>query len=113
MSTFLGEPHLRVTVNRLRSGQPRPYADSEDVYQILVEHIPYGKTTWVPEWHPAMIEQVARGAVRAPDDGPHPWPQHRTDYVRHVLANGQTSEIAPERSTTGIVEIRIVEPYVD
>lgn len=46
----------RYTVNRIRSGQPRPYADHIDEFDLLIEWIPYSKEA-VPQWVPNDLNE--------------------------------------------------------
>lgn len=53
----------RFTIECLRSGQPRPYADHEGVYRIAVEWIAYQTNEW--EMNEGFIEEKVKKVARA------------------------------------------------
>ena len=104
---------------RIRSGQPRPYADHERVYRV--EHWHYNELTgegsiwdW-PSWahydeddtesYNVDFVELAKGIARVTryplkaDLGRDDWHMSYLDYAKVV--------------EPGVVEIRVVEPYID
>ena len=118
------ELETRIEIRAIAHGQPRAYADRQDIYEVTVwnrrylrKSLPSGAYTRLERcWHPKMLEQIALGAVRAPS-GRQAGAQHAfdsfTDYVHHVDRDGREYTAAPNRSKTGTVRIRIVHPYTD
>lgn len=52
----------RLTVENIRAGQPRPYADSIYEFTIFAEWIPYGKTELEPvKWIELIFISHAKG----------------------------------------------------
>jgi hypothetical protein len=112
-----------IEVRGLAHGQPRSYADRQDIYEVTVQTQGYVRVEGQrqPEWqlgictHPKMLEQIARGAVRAPDGLGRSTEAFRsyTAYVHHVAQDGTELVDDPEYSETGTVRIRIVTPYCD
>jgi hypothetical protein len=119
-------PNLIVTVTDLQRGQPRPYADHQHIAEVKVEERRYFSTD--PHWriapcpHVDRLEMLALAVLNAPT-ARRDWNnqeyrdrnfwQSYTDYVHHVNQNGEEIKETPKSSLTGIVRIRIVEPYVD
>lgn len=109
---------MRVTFNTIRSGQPRPYADTERVVQVKCEHLPWGKTEWEP-W--SVDEEAARrlaGAVYAlpPKRAEAGFLGSYLDYFNPVDPK-RVNRVGVEDSSfprkTSVWEYRIVEPFTD
>lgn len=49
---------VRVTIEWIQSGQPRPYADSEYIFILFVEWIPYNGKISNDNWEPSKYDEV-------------------------------------------------------
>lgn len=109
---------MRVTFITLRSGQPRPYADSQRIIQFKCEYLPWNKTEWEP-W--PIDEEVARRLAGAFN----PLPPVRSEAGFLGTYLDYFNPVDPKRlnnfdreDSTGVVrasvwEYRIVEPFTD
>lgn len=109
---------MRITFTTIRSGQPRPYADTESVTQIKCEHLPWNKT----EWEPYLVDEEAARRI-AGTFNPLPPKRHEAapfraylDYLtpvdpKRINNIGREDPKAPVRAS--VWEYRIVNPFTD
>lgn len=113
----------RFTIEVLRSGQPRPYADTEHVARVTFEHTDW-KTPRGPfePWY--MTEDIAQdylsipgsGYVRATRKETKDWYSTYLDYVRPLDAKSASEVIDggdPNRKVASVWEFRTVTPFTD
>jgi len=125
----------RVTWEVLRSGQPRPYADTEYVVKVIFEHVPWNSKTkdfepWYMDDDQAREElakipgwsSTTRGTWRN-----HyldsvkllPWCNHFDTYLDYVKPlQVITADLViphgdPKQEMAAIWEFRTVSPYTD
>lgn len=119
----------RITIETLRSGQPRPYADSEHVVRVTLEHVPYAfqaMGTWkVGEWAPQFTTQDSAmeilkglrcGFISTSKMGRSDPFQTYLDYLRPLDAEaggmyGMKHNLKGELAS--IWEFRTVSPFTD
>lgn len=77
----------RYTVSTLRSGQPRPYADTEHVYRVLIESTPFGNGQWSTEFTPLDVGEnwaraICKDLCHWVDNGE--WHETRLAYMKKL-----------------------------
>lgn len=121
----MNKQEWRVTFHVIRSGQPRPYADTEYVAQVRFEHkTPYTTEEKRNEWQSLMVnEQQARMAAQAffgympvTKNERGGWWESYLDYFKpidgkHVDRFGRDNPEGELRATAW--EFRTVTPFTD
>lgn len=116
------QPYDRcIVVRTIRSGQPRPYADTEHVVQLHFLSVPYQKYEWEPDllYSPGAYEQEFGQQIT----------KRVTDHVKHLVGFQRTKEEHARADFNGhfdtyldyvtytgdasIWEARVVTPFTD
>jgi hypothetical protein len=111
---------IRITCEYVRGGQPRPYADTERVVRLTLEHVPY-RASFEPifverewEWEPwsditrSLIEQYARAFCF--------WKKTQQEHLQADFSGHFDTYLDYLRQipdTTNVWEIRTVTPFTD
>jgi hypothetical protein len=109
---------IRITCKYVRGGQPRPYADTEHVVRLTLEHVPYrasGEPIFIErEWEPwtniirSLVEQYARAFCS--------WKKTQQEHLQADF-NGHFDTyldyMIQVPGTTNVWEIRTVTPFTD
>lgn len=95
----------RYTVETLRAGQPRKYADSEYVYRVTIEHqgnagLSDKNAPFIP--HPELDPKLATETIRGLVGG---WVDHE--------ALGHRSLRSCRMVAPGVWEVVLISPYCD
>ncbi len=77
----------RFTFRTIRAGQPRPYADHHNVYEISVEFHPLGKDadheTWVPnDLNETIVRPVAKAFCKWVDNPTNPFETRLAQFTK-------------------------------
>jgi hypothetical protein len=95
---------FRISVECLRAGQPRPYADTFHAYRVTIEWIPYdtrikpeNKKFELVHWNNDIAEKYCRAIYNWNDDNK--WPGPRLNYFKQI--------------SQGIWEFEVIDDFTD